>query len=76
MRAIESFAPDIVILDATMPELTALNPFVLNSADRSIQLVLFIPSEDYEPVFSDGFDGYSVLLKETLPEARCNLCGK
>jgi two-component system, NarL family, nitrate/nitrite response regulator NarL len=66
-RAIESLAPDIVILDSTMPELIALNSSALNPADRSIRLVFFVPSEEYELV-SDAFDGCNVLLKETLPE--------
>lgn len=68
VQAIESLAPDIVILDSTMPELIALNSSALNPADRSIRLVFFIPSEDYELVLPDAFDGCSVLLKETLPE--------
>lgn len=68
VQAIESLAPDIVILDSTMPELIALNSSALNPADRSIRLVFFIPSEDYELVPPDAFDGCSVLLKETSPE--------
>ncbi|WP_279685300.1 response regulator transcription factor [Bradyrhizobium sp. SSUT18] len=69
MQAIERLAPDIVILDSTMPELIALNLSALNSADCSIRLVFFISSEDYELVLPDAFDGCSVLLKEILPEA-------
>ena len=73
-QAIESLAPDIVLIDSTMPELIALNssilnPAALNPADRSIRLVFFVPSEDYELVLLDAFDGCSVLLKEILPEA-------
>lgn len=68
-QAIESLAPDIVIIDSTMPELIALNSSILNPADRSIRLVFFVPSEDYELVLLDAFDGCSVLLKEILPEA-------
>ena len=68
MQAIESLAPDIVILDSTMPELIELNSSAFNAADRSIRLVFFISSEDYELVLPGAFDGCSVLLKETLPE--------
>jgi two-component system nitrate/nitrite response regulator NarL len=69
VQAIESLAPDIVIFDSTIPELIALNSSALNPAHRAIRLVLFIPSEDYEFVLPDAFNGCSVLLKETLPEA-------
>jgi len=68
MQAIESLAPDIVILDSTMPKLIELNSSALNAADRSIRLVFFVSSEDYELVLPGAFDGCSVLLKETLPE--------
>lgn len=68
-QAIENLAPDIAILDLTLPELIALNSSSLNPADRSTRLVFFIPSGDYEFVLPDAFDGCSVVLKETSPEA-------
>src|SRR5947207_51247 len=68
MQAIESLAPDIAILDSTMPELIALSSSAPNPADRFIRLVFFIPSEVYGLVSADAFDGCSVILKETLPE--------
>lgn len=68
-QAIESLAPDIAILDSTMPELIALSSSAPNPGDRSTRLVFFIPLEHYELVLPDAFDGCSVILKETLPEA-------
>lgn len=68
-QAIESLAPDIAILDSTMPELIAPSSSAPNPGDRSTHWVFFIPSEDYELVLPDAFDGCSVILKETLPEA-------
>lgn len=69
VQAIDSLAPDIAILDSTMSELIALSSSALNPVDRSIRLVFFIPSEVYGLVSPDAFDGCSVILKETLPEA-------
>lgn len=69
VQSIDSLAPDIAILDSTMPELIALSSAAVNPADRSIHLVFFIRSEDYELVLPGAFDGCSVILKETLPEA-------
>lgn len=69
VQAIENLAPDIAILDLTLPELIALNSSPLNPADRATRLVFFIPLGDYELVLPDAFDGCSVVLKETSPEA-------
>lgn len=60
VQAIERLAPDIAILDSTVPELIALNSSVFNPADGSIRLVCFVPSEDYGPLLPDTFDGCSV----------------
>ncbi|WP_244553934.1 LuxR C-terminal-related transcriptional regulator [Bradyrhizobium arachidis] len=68
VQAIERLAPDIAILDSTMPELIALSSSVLNPADRSIRLAFFMPSEDYDLLLPDALDGCSVVLKETLSE--------
>ncbi len=69
VQAIENLAPDIAILDSTLPELIALNSSSHNPTDRSTRLVFFIPLGDYELVLPDAFDGCSVVLKETSPEA-------
>lgn len=69
VQAIENLAPDIAILDSTLPELIALSSSSFNPANRSLRLVFFTSSEDYELVLPDVFDGCSVILKETSPEA-------
>lgn len=69
IEAIQTLAPDIALLDPTMPELLALkNSFGANAGSRT-RLVLFIPAEDRDLVLSDGFDGCSVILKEMSAEA-------
>jgi two-component system nitrate/nitrite response regulator NarL len=69
IEAIQTLAPDIALLDPTMPELLALkNSFGANAGSRT-RLVLFIPAEDRDLVLSDGFDGCSVILKEVSAEA-------
>jgi two-component system nitrate/nitrite response regulator NarL len=69
IEAIRSLAPDIALLDPTMPELVALkNSFGANAGSRT-RLVLYIPAEDRDLVLTDGFDGCSVILKEASAEA-------
>jgi two-component system nitrate/nitrite response regulator NarL len=69
VEAIRTLAPDIAILDSTMPELMALkNTFGSNGGSHSTHLVFFTPVEDYELFLPSAFDGCSVLLKDASPE--------
>jgi two-component system nitrate/nitrite response regulator NarL len=69
IEAIRALAPDIAILDPTMPGLIALkNSSVANPDGRSTRVVFFVPAEGYELILSSAFDGFSVVPKEALPE--------
>lgn len=68
--AIQNLTPDIAILDATMPGLTALKILsIANSANRSTHLVFFTASaEDCELVLSAVTGGCSVIPKHVMLE--------
>ncbi|WP_166351835.1 LuxR C-terminal-related transcriptional regulator [Bradyrhizobium barranii] len=70
IQAILTLAPDIAIMDAAMPELTALmNNSLSRSDSRPTRFVFFAPSEDYDLVLAGAPAGYSVLLKEMTGQA-------
>lgn len=69
IEAIRTLAPDIAILDPTMPQLVASkNSFGANAGSRT-RVVLYIPAEDLALVLTEGVDGCSVILKEASVEA-------
>jgi two-component system nitrate/nitrite response regulator NarL len=71
IEAIRNCAPDIAVLDSSMPGVTALEILsIVNSENLSPRLVFFTGSdEDRELVMSFGSDGYSVISKDIAPEA-------
>jgi two-component system, NarL family, nitrate/nitrite response regulator NarL len=70
IEAIRNLAPDIAILDASMPGLTGLEILsIADSENLSTRLVFFTGSaEERELVISTAADGYSVIQKDTAPE--------
>lgn len=70
IAAILNLAPDIAIMDASMPELTPLMNNSLDRSDnRSTRLVFFAASEDCDLVLSGAAAEHSVLLKEMTGQA-------
>jgi two-component system, NarL family, nitrate/nitrite response regulator NarL len=72
IEAIRTLAPDIAILDSTMPELMDMalkNSFGVTGGSQTTRLVFLIPVEDCELLLPSAFDSCSVLLKDTSPEA-------
>src|SRR2546430_14223967 len=70
IEAIRSLAPDIAIIDISMPGLTGLEILAIaNSESLSTRLVFFTASvEDRELVISAEAGAYGVLLKDVAPE--------
>lgn len=70
IEAVRTLAPDIAILDSTMPGVTGPEMLSLISAENlSTRLVLFVGSdEDQELVMSAAADGYSVVSKDATQE--------
>jgi two-component system nitrate/nitrite response regulator NarL len=66
IKAIRSLAPDIAILDVSLPDLTGLEILAIaNSASLSTRLVFFAESvEDSEVVTFAAAGAYGVLLKD------------
>ena len=69
IEAIRTLAPDIALLDPTMPELAALKNSLGANASSRTRLVLYIPAEARDLVLTDGFGGCSVILKEATAQA-------
>ncbi|WFU78286.1 response regulator transcription factor [Bradyrhizobium sp. CIAT3101] len=69
IEAIRTLAPDIALLDPTIPELVALKNSFGAAAGSRTRLVLYVPAEDRDLVLSDAFDGCSVILKEASADA-------
>jgi two-component system, NarL family, nitrate/nitrite response regulator NarL len=70
MQAIRSLAPDIAIIDISMPGLTGLEILAIaNSESLSTRLVFFTASvENRELVISAEAGAYGVILKDVAPE--------
>jgi two-component system, NarL family, nitrate/nitrite response regulator NarL len=70
IEAIRNLAPDIAVLDVSMPGLTGLEILSLaHSENLSTRLVFFTGSvEERELVMSTAADGYSVIQKDVAPE--------
>jgi two-component system nitrate/nitrite response regulator NarL len=70
IEALRSLAPDIAILDISMPGVTWLEILsIVNSESLSTRLVFFTASnEDCEVVMAAAADGYSVIPKDVAPE--------
>jgi DNA-binding NarL/FixJ family response regulator len=70
IQAIRSLAPDIAIIDISMPGLTGLEILAIaNSENLSTRLVFFTASvEDRELVISAEAGAYGVILKDVAPE--------
>ena len=70
IEAIRSLAPDIAIIDISMPGLTGLEILAIaNSESLSTRLVFFTASvEDREVVISAAAGAYGVILKDVAPE--------
>src|SRR5260370_7867242 len=70
IEALRNLAPDIVILDASMPGVTWLEILsIVNSENLSTRLVFFIGSEaDLELVTSAPPHAYSIIPKDLAPE--------
>ena len=70
IQAIRSLAPDIAILDISLPGLTGLEILTIaNSESLSTRLVFFTASvEDRELVISAAAGAYGVILKDVAPE--------
>jgi two-component system, NarL family, nitrate/nitrite response regulator NarL len=70
IEAIRNLAPDIAILDVSMPGLTGLEILsIAHSENLSTRLVFFTGSvEERELAMSTAADGYSVIQKDVTPE--------
>ena len=70
MEAIRNLAPDIVVLDVSMPGVTWLEILsVVNSENLSTRLVFFTASDEHhELVMAAAADGYSIIPKDVAPE--------
>jgi RNA polymerase sigma factor (sigma-70 family) len=70
VEAVRNLAPDIAILDGSMPGVTAPEiPSIVNAENPSTRFVFFISSEvERELVMSTAADGYSVISKDVAPE--------
>ncbi len=70
IEALRNLAPDIVIVDASMPGATWLEILsIIDSENLSTRLVFFTGSEaDSELVTLAAADGYSIIPKDVAPE--------
>jgi two-component system nitrate/nitrite response regulator NarL len=70
IEALRNLAPDIAILDLSMPGVTGLEILsIVNSENLSTRLVFLTASdENSELVVSAAADGYSVIPKDVAPE--------
>jgi two-component system, NarL family, nitrate/nitrite response regulator NarL len=70
IEALRNFAPDIAILDVSMPDVTFLDILsVVNSEILSTRLVVFTASDqELELLMAAAADGYSVIPKDVTPE--------
>jgi two-component system nitrate/nitrite response regulator NarL len=71
IEALRNFAPDVAILAASLPGVTARKILsIVKSEHLATRLVFFTGSdEDRELVMSAAADGYSVISKDVEPEA-------
>src|SRR5258707_2701018 len=69
IEALRNLAPDIVILDVSIPGVTWLEILsIVNSENLSTRLVFFTASdEDCELVMAAAADGYRVIPKDVAP---------
>jgi len=74
IEALRNLAPDIAILDVSMPGVTGLEILSLvNSENLSARLVFLTASDgDSELVMSAAAEGYSVIPKDVAPEVLCS----
>ncbi|WP_065752144.1 sigma-70 family RNA polymerase sigma factor [Bradyrhizobium paxllaeri] len=70
VEAIRNLAPDIAVLDGSLPGVTGPEILsIVNIENRSTRFVFFISSEvERELVMSAGADGYSFISKDVTPE--------
>jgi two-component system nitrate/nitrite response regulator NarL len=70
IEALRKLAPNIAILDVSMPGVTGLEILsIVNSENLSTRLVFLTASdEDSDLVMSAAADGYSVIPKDVAPE--------
>jgi two-component system nitrate/nitrite response regulator NarL len=70
IEALRNLAPNIAILDVSMPGVTGLEILsIVNSESLSTRLVFLTASdEDSDLVMSAAADGYSVIPKDVAPE--------
>jgi two-component system nitrate/nitrite response regulator NarL len=69
VEAIRNLAPDIAILDGSMPGVTGREILSIASENSSTRFVFFISSEfERELVLSAAADGYSFISKDVTPE--------
>jgi two-component system, NarL family, nitrate/nitrite response regulator NarL len=70
IEALRNLAPNIAILDVSMPGVTGLEILsIVNSENLSTRLIFLTASdEDSELVMSAAADGYSVIPKDVAPE--------
>jgi len=70
IEALRKFAPDIAILDVSMPDVTFLDILsVVNSEILSTRLVVFTASDrELGLLMAVAADGYSVIPKDVTPE--------
>jgi len=70
IEALRNFAPDIAILDVSMPDVTFLDILsVVNSEMLSTRLVVFTASDqELGLLMAAAADGYSVIPKDVTPE--------
>ena len=70
VEAVRKFAPDIAIVDGSMPGVTRPEVLsIVNAEHPSTRFVFFTSSEvERELVMSAGADGYSVISKDVTPE--------
>jgi two-component system nitrate/nitrite response regulator NarL len=70
IEALRNFAPDIAILDVSMPDVTFLDILsVVNSEILSTRLVVFTASDrELGLLMAAAADGYSVIPKDVTPE--------
>ncbi|WP_244541740.1 response regulator transcription factor [Afipia sp. GAS231] len=70
IEALRNFAPDIAILDVSMPDVSFLDILsVVNSENLPTRLIVFTASDqELGPLLAGAADGYSVILKDVTPE--------
>ena len=66
--ALRSLTPDLAILAASMPDLTARKVLSIAKSEQLSTRLIFFTESDEELVVSPATNGYSIISKEVTPE--------